>query len=284
MTRIVPRLPFGYPTDPSTGQPNRNASLAQRIAHGGLRSPLALKNSMASPPRQPLPPTTDEMSAPKDTIGEGTHLVDSSATSSWTGPVRVLSGDEAEELAARLQTRLAKDWKPDLSLGHDAPYDVQQWNDKLHQAQLVLKSMDKKSEMMLGCIFDKQPIGLAALRTPDIDAANADKGLELVDIMTHPGATGAGGALIERAADLSQARGFEGKLQLVAMGSAARAAYLALGFVDDGELMTLTPSSPENADRWSRKDGEWRLKKYLTKDLAAGMNDLARGSARPSPP
>jgi hypothetical protein len=121
------------------------------------------------------------------------------------------------------------------------------WTDKLHQTQFILRKLDTRSEIVIGCSFDGDPIGLAALRTPDADAMNANKGLELVNMVTHPGGTGAGGALIERAADVSSARGFEGRLQVVPMGTAATAAYAALGFVWDGELMTLTGERVEIA-------------------------------------
>jgi len=54
MRRIVPRLPFGYPTDPLTGQPDRTANLGQRIVSGRLRSPLVRREAATRPP--PLPP------------------------------------------------------------------------------------------------------------------------------------------------------------------------------------------------------------------------------------
>jgi hypothetical protein len=48
MTRIVTRLPFGYPTDSTTGQADRDASLLQRVRHGGIRSPVKLRSNAAA--------------------------------------------------------------------------------------------------------------------------------------------------------------------------------------------------------------------------------------------
>jgi hypothetical protein len=55
MTRIVPRIPLHYPLDPATNAPDKRASLLQRLAHGRLRSPLAVKKSTTSAPRQEAP-------------------------------------------------------------------------------------------------------------------------------------------------------------------------------------------------------------------------------------
>jgi hypothetical protein len=93
------------------------------------------------------------------------------------------------------------------------------------------------------------------------------------NFVTHPGGMGAGSALIEAAATLAQQRGYGGDLFLEPLRG-SRSAYEALGFVPDGTMMRLAPSSPENMARWKLHDGEWKLTKYLTKPLVSNKSEM----------
>ena len=76
----------------------------------------------------------------------------------------------------------------------------------------------------------------------------------------------------------------DGRLQLSQVSESGKASYQALGFVEDGGLrMTLTPSSLENRDRWIQQDdGQWRLKKYLTKEVPSGVATLTASRRAPN--
>ena len=68
MTRIVPRLPFGYPTDPVTGQPDKRVSLLERLKHGGIGSPLKLRSDPAA-----TPPGRTAVLPPRETVLRATN-------------------------------------------------------------------------------------------------------------------------------------------------------------------------------------------------------------------
>jgi len=209
--------------------------------------------------------------------------VDPSTAGSPSAPVRLLDRDEISGAVQRFAASLMDGWVGSGQVVENPSDEQIAWHARLGETAVVLSKLTSRTDFALGCFFDGEPIGLATIDNPRDGLSGPDrarsKGLKVVHAVTHPGAAGAGGALMERAVNLSQAQGYEGKLHLYPMSLAAASAYKALGFVQRGVEMTLTPSSPTNRDRWVHQDGEWRLKKYLTKEVVSGMNALQARSA-----
>jgi hypothetical protein len=90
MARIVPRLPFGYPTDPNTGQPDKDASLLQRVMHGGVRSPVKLRAASAAAP----PGRTAAL--PQHNAPETQNMATTPVNSRPSSPVRETFNEESE--------------------------------------------------------------------------------------------------------------------------------------------------------------------------------------------
>lgn len=146
---------------------------------------------------------------------------------------------------------------------------------------MVARFIDDPTEVTIGCYFEKRPVGLLGLDTPEevsllgIDPQNS-AGLSVEIIATHPGSNGVGSILFEEAATASQQQGYSGRLQLTAATEQSKKVYEALGFIQDGPKWTLNPASLENKDRWSFEDEKWRLKKYLSKELATHFSTLGK--------
>ena len=87
------------------------------------------------------------------------------------------------------------------------------------------------------------------------------RGTRVEHLATHPGTSGAGETMIEKAVNESQTRGNNGEVFLES-GGVAQDFYRSLGFKEDGLLdMKLNPS--EHPNLWSRnEDGTWSLKKH----------------------
>ncbi|HUG22309.1 hypothetical protein [Piscinibacter sp.] len=155
--------------------------------------------------------------------------------------------------------------------------EEQEWNARLLDTRMMLSSIKKhahSSDSAVACQFEGQPVGLALISVSGELEAHEDldhsKGVVVDYLVTHPGTTGVGGALIEQIVNTSNESGLEGRVQLSQVSTSGKAAYLALGFVEEGGLkMTLTPSAEHNQDRWTQQDGQWRLKKYASKPLLA---------------
>lgn len=83
-------------------------------------------------------------------------------------------------------------------------------------------------------------------------------------LAAHPGTSGAGETMIEKAVNESQTRGNNGEVVLESAGP-AKDFYRSLGFKEDGLLdMKLNPS--ERPDLWSKnEDGTWSLTKHKDK-------------------
>ncbi|NRF67817.1 hypothetical protein HLB44_12560 [Aquincola sp. S2] len=156
------------------------------------------------------------------------------------------------------------------------------WEERFDDADFVADMyIDRHSHYVLSCEFDGAPSGLVALNDPALTGKRPPQrgALSVVGLVSHPLSQGVGGALVEAAATISQIRGYSGDLLLAPIGDASRAFYLAVGFVPDGDKLRLTPSAPENQHLWTGDDGQWRLRKYLEKPIAATKQDLT--DARP---
>lgn len=95
-------------------------------------------------------------------------------------------------------------------------------------------------------------------------------------LVAHPGASAAGGAMIECAVNLSYDKGFLGHVKLVSLAE-AEAAYMALGFKkkESGVGLVLMPAS---SDLWTLTAHGYVLSKYQ------GKQYVTHGLQRPKPP
>ena len=98
--------------------------------------------------------------------------------------------------------------------------------------------------------------------------------MEISIVVTHPGSTGAGGALIESAVNLAEEEGCQGKVKLCPLGGATKA-YEALGFEPTGEDDDLRVDPRASPDVWSRHDGSWRVSKHRDETYLIAMKQTA---------
>lgn len=82
-------------------------------------------------------------------------------------------------------------------------------------------------------------------------------------LATHPGASGAGKTMIEKAVNESQAKGNRGEVTLESLDDHSSEFYKSIGFQSqDGDEMTLKPSESE---LWTQQNGTWSLKENENK-------------------
>jgi hypothetical protein len=115
----------------------------------------------------------------------------------------------------------------------------------------AIESLESVPELYspYACYLDGHPVGVMLLENgPPV---------EIGYMITHPGSSGVGATLVERAVNLSEAWGESGCVELTDNNAEARKAYIAMGFVDEGGQMKLDPST---SDRWVQQQGQWRLK------------------------
>jgi hypothetical protein len=108
---------------------------------------------------------------------------------------------------------------------------------------------------------------------------------EVATLSTHPGTSGAGETMIERAVNESQVAGHNGEVSLTSLNHASTKFYESLGFKQQGSEMKLKPA--ERSDLWSQKDGTWTLNKhenhgYLSEAETKKENEPAK-DIQPSP-
>jgi hypothetical protein len=98
MTRITPRLPFGFPPKSDTGEPDKEASLLQRVLHGGLRSPLKVKPSSGNRPARG--PARLDLPTPSDaTVQRAPSPDQTPVPEASSGMLQRLPNDVVQEIA-----------------------------------------------------------------------------------------------------------------------------------------------------------------------------------------
>jgi hypothetical protein len=198
-------------------------------------------------------------------------------------PIKKLSWDEAISTLAIFQQNL-KQWEPDFdpeifkkggTLGK--PESDLTSKEKTLVRLYATHNMVDNMRMHLTCLnpgdfspyayfVNGLPVGLMLLQD------NPPTPVFISYVVTHPGAEGAGGALIERAVNVSTARSGNGLVKLMAENANAHAAFSAIGFTDDAfsNFLILHPSA---SDKWRQKDGRWRLEKYIDEDYLANFGE-----------
>ena len=109
-------------------------------------------------------------------------------------------------------------------------------------------------------------------------------------LVTHSAVYGAGAVMIECAATISQAWGYDGRVKLKSLNKRSDEAYLAMGFrfdepddADDpegGGAMTLVPAAP----RWSLRGGKWLLVSTTKSGKYLSTLAVPKVPPPPSPP
>jgi GNAT superfamily N-acetyltransferase len=83
-------------------------------------------------------------------------------------------------------------------------------------------------------------------------------------LVTHPGSSDGGGALIEKAVQLSSKAGNGGKLRLCAANENAHDMYEHMGFVDiEGGGADDMELNPATSSQWVSSHGSYRYKSYV---------------------
>jgi GNAT superfamily N-acetyltransferase len=186
--------------------------------------------------------------------------------------VRLLTTAQEAEAAASQFLASLEGWEPRDALAVTRG-TADPWDEKLGDTWAiagVYRAQCAAMQANFACFFDGEAKGLLS-----VSAASSElRGLQVSAFVTHPGAAGAGGALLERAATYSQSQGHGGRLWLTAQSEAAAEAYRRLGFTGTPQHMSFDPSAAHNAARWIQRDGQWFLRKYETKPLARGMSDV----------
>jgi len=178
------------------------------------------------------------------------------------GDVRALNADEAEQAVRRFIADVRS--LADVGPSSDVATSRQQ-KERLRNTLKIAGQLDEGADFVLGCFSAGRPIGLITLNRPGEGGSPNRRALEIEDFVTHPRSSGAGSALMEQAATVSQRQGYGGKLVVLAQDG-SRGAYEAMGFITEGIWMTLNPSSPENRDRWRLEGDQWRRRKDPTKE------------------
>ena len=118
-----------------------------------------------------------------------------------------------------------------------------------------------------------EPVGL-------MDLVEGDDHSEINWLATHPGASGAGQALVERAVDVSDARGHGGIVRTYSMSDASTGFYRSMGFRERGGNLRLDPGGSGN---WTRNNGAWSLTANQNRGhLVARVNAVAVDPAPPA--
>ncbi len=123
-----------------------------------------------------------------------------------------------------------------------------------------------------------QPVGMMKL-------ADKEDHTELTWLTTHPGVSGAGQSLVEKAANVSEANGHGGAVRLTSRDEAATRFYGSVGFRGDRSDMRLDPA---RSGLWNNNNGSWSLnandgKGYLARKDEAAEEPSASSEATAPP-
>ena len=185
---------------------------------------------------------------PKTTL----DLTHQNLSTAWVNlpPVRKLDRSEFAACGVWLTDQI-KDWKVAAGTG-----DANDWNSKLNVAigrAEVVECYNGATFTYIDAyayFYAGKPVALMTINNDE-----SKDTLYIEDLVSHPGAKNGGDIMIEYAANISEQRGFGGKLKLSAVGGSG-AFYRTVGFVGDG-VMTLDPAT--QPDLWENRGGHWYL-------------------------
>lgn len=131
-------------------------------------------------------------------------------------------------------------------------------------ALFIARVMDNHYNPMRTMIFEYKIAGVpVALMQIQISGSK----LEIKELFTHPGTLNAGGIMVEYALNLTMnprnaAVMKQGIVILESFNAASTAAYVALGFEQNGGMMRL---QADKSDKWELVGERWKLKQYKDK-------------------
>lgn len=220
----------------------------QRRQSSGPPSPV--RTSIELPP--PSPPEAAR------------HVVLSEKQTAPEAPIRRLNADE--------WAQACKDLCDDVHLWKEPASNfagMASWDARFRDTERMLKNIEERDEVNAAHFLgDRGPVGL-------MTACKEGMCIEITALVTHPGSTGVGGALVEHAVNHSERAFCSGRVLLQADAHAV-GAYEAMGFMKQGfgPNMLLEPS--KCPDLWVENDRQWRLRKHVDKPYVTA---LARTSA-----
>jgi hypothetical protein len=221
--------------------------------------------------------TAEKASAPvSENIAPSTSQVTSTLTYSSKPPIKEITGDEITSMLEKFEKNLGG-WKilsshtqsteksssTDTSAQNIPSAEQNAWNkrvddvvNKINAGFIAAYTDDTTTAYSV----NKEPVGMLIMTNAEIPY--------VTQMATHPGQTGAGGALIEEAVNKSVSWGAEGKLRLKPENKDLDPVYEAWGFKRVPTGMELDPNGN---DEWIRQDGKWRLAKYKDKQYLTGF-------------
>lgn len=198
----------------------------------------------------------------KAKAADGGKQIDASIAS-MDAPVREIPQEQFAALIKQLR-RDIQAWEKPTANFDGMPSDAR---NRISDALKILALASEPDEHNLGYFVGGRLDGVITL-------SQVGEHFEVSTIATHPGSTGAGGALMEQAATLAEQSGHQGRLKLVPLQGSIKA-YEALGFKPTGveDYMQLDPRT--SPDVWALQDGKWRLRKHQTETYLTALRQSA---------
>jgi hypothetical protein len=246
-----------------TALPDDLAKL-QKLASLNLAS-NALAGSDLKPLAQLLPPSCQvivddeyDLQTPLEDSSISLPVSGFSKTFRWhfVAPTRELQSDEVEQAIAEF-TKDCKSWQDGWQETGKGDWQ-KRFSDTDEMLRILLNPQStRKGVTAIAYYAREHPIGIMLLN-------NKSNRVHIDALVTHPGTAGVGGALIEKAVDISVSRKYAGKVSLESLSRKSTEAYLALGFENKGEHgargeMSLVPT---DSGKWHQVNGHWQLKSY----------------------
>jgi hypothetical protein len=281
-------------TDPQTSVPETTAQNYQaEQTNAGKGRAVALR---AKVPKRHEPPSSESDDETKPSANTGKRRK-SEGQSSTTGPAQVsentppktsqssstlrfspqppiteFRGDQITTMLEQLEENLSG-WKvlssdtqsTERSSSKDMSAEQEAWNkrvddvvDKINAGFIAAYTEDTVAAYSV----NEKPVGMLIITNADIPY--------VTQMATHPGQTGAGGALMEQAVNTSVRWGAEGKVRLKPQNAGVAAIYETWGFKRVPTGMEL---DPKDNDKWIMQDGDYRLKKYQDQPYLTGFGN-----------
>lgn len=169
-------------------------------------------------------------------------------------PVTSVSDEEFERLAKEFIRNLQKEWMLKKPKDDDAVI----WNKRVESSSGEADVYRAKYDNFPTSNFAYMLSGKAgALMRVTV----RDDIVKIEDLSTHPGSSGAGEIMIEKAVCFSEKKGFKGCVSLYAAGN-SKGFYKKLGFVETASEGTMK-LDPRQSELWVVMSGnKWRLSRY----------------------
>ncbi|MFM0069127.1 GNAT family N-acetyltransferase [Paraburkholderia aspalathi] len=242
---------------------------AEFYGFGGIGAELARQQLV----RQLSPVANGQSRGPTGNLSPQAGLP---AKSAKTAPIRELTESNVSREIEKFRTNLkayeqgSEDLRPD---GYDmtmkkrngiALTEQEEWGERCANTdlnsvylQVMEKGIRKNGGVVLSYSVDDQPVGLMAMKPIEGSPPSIEH------FVTHPGSTGAGGALMERAVNTSVMWGHKGKVRLYPENDHAEKAYKSLGFVKATDGIPGLSLNPATSDKWQQdQGGQWALAKH----------------------